>query len=373
MDKRYKLFFGLLRVGLGIDPTFTATPDESTWRWIYRESHRQALIGVLFCGIERLPATQRPPKDLLLKWAAEAQVLKVLNHLMDSEAARLTNIFDSRGMRSTVLKGQGNARMYPTEGSRMPGDIDLYVEGGKKRVLALLQAEKWMDEDNNISYHHVHLKPNRKGVTVEVHFRPSSGVHAPLANRRLQQILNEEIRHSTLCEKGFRVPTQIFHLLMQLAHLQHHFVEGGIGMRQVVDFYFVLQHASFNDIEVMKKLTKRTDTRQMAAALMALLEQTMLLDRERMIAEPDKATGSLLLAIIAEDGNFGKYAAREHQNHWIRFIKNRQRAFQLLRLLPYEVAWSELYHWLHLFVTLPERIRKGSVSLRTSTTTPITQ
>lgn len=55
---------------------------------------------------------------------------------------------------------------------------------------------------------------------------------APLTDddwRRLQQWLEQEILHTTTVEQGFNVPSVRFALMMQLAHVQRHFLGGGIG------------------------------------------------------------------------------------------------------------------------------------------------
>lgn len=90
------------------------------------------------------------------------------------------------------------------------------------------------------SYHHVHLPENEQGVTVEAHFRPSSGNFNPITNRRLQLWLKKEILSATMVEEGFCVPSIRFALVMQLAHIQRHFLGGGIGLRHVCDYYWLL-------------------------------------------------------------------------------------------------------------------------------------
>ena len=99
---------------------------------------------------------------------------------------------------------------YPDKYARQPGDIDIWVEGGRESVLALLPNHP------KAAYHHVHLPKNELGVTVEVHFRPSSGNFNPITNRRLQRWLKKEILSATMVEEGFCVPSIRFALGLRL-------------------------------------------------------------------------------------------------------------------------------------------------------------
>ena len=44
-------------------------------------------------------------------------------------------LFEDEGHRTAILKGQANARLYPQPWSRQPGDIDIWVDGGKDKVM----------------------------------------------------------------------------------------------------------------------------------------------------------------------------------------------------------------------------------------------
>ena len=61
-------FFELLQITLGNREAFSEAPTIEEWHEIYDNATRQALIGVLFSGVERLPAEQRPPREMILPW-----------------------------------------------------------------------------------------------------------------------------------------------------------------------------------------------------------------------------------------------------------------------------------------------------------------
>ena len=212
-------FYKLLRLSLRLTQEFPVDVSAEAWRRLYQTAVRQSLVGVCYQGVCQLPEDSKPTVEIAMQWASEAESIKGMNELLYQEAARQTREFEEKGHRTAILKGQANARLYPDKYARQPGDIDIWVEGGKKSVLALLPNHP------KASYHHV---------------RPSSGNFNPITNRRLQRWLKKEILSATMVEEGFCVPSIRFVLVMQLAHIQRHFLGGGIGLRHVCDYYWLL-------------------------------------------------------------------------------------------------------------------------------------
>ena len=356
--------YALLRAAMDGGAFDEALTDDA-WRWLYREAARQSLLGV--CWVP----TDAMPKDLALQWAAEAESIRGLNLLLNDEAARLTRLFADEGRKTAVLKGQANARLYPDKLSRQPGDIDLWVEGGYKSVVELLNDMKLIDGIGTTasegkataSYHHVHIPANEKGVVVEIHFRPASGNYNPITNRRLQRWLEQEIPQVTMVEEGFNVPTIKFALMMQLAHIQRHFLAGGIGLRHVCDYYLLLQQSTAEDRETIAPLLKKLGLAQTAGALMWVLAEVLRLDDARMIAPKDDYRGQWMLREIMAGGNFGRYSGRRQQNVFRRVWAGRVRNLKMMRFDFWEMLWVELNFWKVVVQTLPERIRRRSWSL----------
>ena len=332
---------------------------DEDWIALYRLAQQQSLTAVVYGAVAQLPASVQPPMKLSLQWMSDAESIRGMNGLLNEEAARLTQQFGNAGRRTAILKGQANARLYPDPMSRQPGDIDIWVEGGRKSVLALLPNHP------AATYHHVHLPPNEHGVVVEVHFRPSSGNFNPFTNRRLQRWLEEEIKHTTMVEEGFYVPTVKFALAMQLSHVLRHFLASGIGLRQVCDYYWLLRNATDDDRQSVSTQLKAFGLQPMAGALMWVLGEVLLLDRGLMLCEPDEDRGRWLLREIMEGGNFGFHAKRMKTDSDITFFLRKVRhQMQILPFAPSEMIWYEIIYFKGLFKLLPERIRRGRLSLR---------
>ena len=242
MKKQLQIFFDFLRFCIGSDSEIPSSLKDADWKELYAIAKKQCLVGVLFDGIKKLPAEHvGMEKELLLHWMAESQMLEKANVRLNDAAIQVSEWFRKKGFRTCILKGQGNALMYPNPYSRTPGDIDIWVEGGDKRVISFVRS---ISPHEKACYHHIEF-PSYKGVEVEVHYRPSF-LLCFWHNRKLQKyyerVKEEQFSHRVMLgEQGeIAIPTVEFNLIFQLTHIFSHLMNEGIGLRQLVDYYYVL-------------------------------------------------------------------------------------------------------------------------------------
>ena len=242
VSKQHQIFFDFLRFSIGPKSEIPSSLKEADWKALYRIAQKQCLVGILFDGIKKLPAEYvGMKKELLLQWMAESQMLEKANVRLNDAAIQVSEWFLKKGFRTCILKGQGNALMYPNPYSRTPGDIDIWVEGGDKRVISFVRS---ISPHEKACYHHIEF-PSYKGVEVEVHYRPSF-LLCFWHNRKLQKyyerVKEEQFSHRVMLgEQGeIAIPTAEFNLIFQLTHIYAHLMNEGIGLRQLVDYYFVL-------------------------------------------------------------------------------------------------------------------------------------
>ena len=242
MGKQQKIFFDFLRFCIGSAKEIPDSLKEADWKELYAIAKKQCLVGVLFDGIKKLPAEHvGMKKEILLQWMAESQMLEKANVRLNDAVIQVSEWFRKKGFRTCILKGQGNALMYPNPYSRTPGDIDIWVDGGDKRVISFVRS---ISPHEKACYHHIEF-PSYKGVEVEVHYRPSF-LLCFWHNRKLQKyyerVKEEQFSHRVmLAEQGeIAIPTVEFNIIFQLTHIYSHLMNEGIGLRQLVDYYYVL-------------------------------------------------------------------------------------------------------------------------------------
>ena len=242
MKKQLQIFFDFLRFCIGSDSEIPSSLKEADWKELYAIAKKQCLVGVLFDGIKKLPAEYVGiEKELLLQWMAESQMLEKANVRLNDAAIHVSEWFRKKGFRTCILKGQGNALMYPNPYSRTPGDIDIWVEGGDIRVISFVRS---ISPHEKACYHHIEF-PSYKGIDIEVHYRPSF-LLCFWHNRKLQEyyerVKEEQFSHRVMLgEQGeIAIPTVEFNIIFQLTHIYSHLMNEGIGLRQLVDYYYVL-------------------------------------------------------------------------------------------------------------------------------------
>ena len=225
------------------------------WQALYSFASKQALLGLCFDGIERLgeeyPEELRLNpigRELLVTWMGKAQQIRRQNMKVNVVASKLYSMLREDGLRCCILKGQGNALMYSNAYSRNPGDIDVWVNASREQITEY--AKTHFEIGNDIRFQH--LETSMDGVPVELHFFPCT-MNNPIYHVRLQKWFkrNADLQCSNVVSLPdgigeIAIPTTAFNVIYQLTHLYHHFFDEGIGMRQIIDYFLVVNDFSKN-------------------------------------------------------------------------------------------------------------------------------
>ena len=241
MLKQQKIFFDFLRFCIGSAKEIPDSLKEADWKELYAIAKKQALLGVLFHGIRRLPKELAPEQKLLMQWMVMAEQIRKQNIRLFQDSVKVCQNFENEGFANCILKGQGNALLYPNPYMRTPGDIDIYLSGGRRKIM------KYVDQvcpNLVMRYHHVDF-PVMK-TAIEVHFTPSY-MFCPIHNRRMQrwfeEVMGEQCNHRVSLPDGYgeiHVPQVSFNVIYILSHLYRHIFTEGIGLRQLLDYYYVV-------------------------------------------------------------------------------------------------------------------------------------
>ena len=417
MLKQQKIFFDFLRFCIGSAKEIPSSLKEADWKELYAIAQKQCLVGVLFDGIKKLPAEHvEMKKELLLQWMAESQMLEKANVRLNVAAILVSEWFRKKGFRTCILKGQGNALKYPNSYSRTPGDIDIWVEGGDKRVISFVRS---ISPHEKACYHHIGF-PSYKGVEVEVHYRPSF-LLCFWHNRKLQKyyerVKEKQFSHWVMLgEQGeIAIPTAEFNLIFQLTHIFSHLMNEGIGLRQLVDYYFVIcdfykvyqnfsnpsvslskgsstfspspSSSGSGDVTALLGARNRYALRladhqrstpdcagwdrqgmvqeelkelglwKFASAIMYIMQEVFGMPASRLIVPPNEKYGKFVLNEVLEAGNFGKHDARNRFGR-SQLGHNLQRVYRdmrLVRYFPAEAMSEPFFRVWHFFWRLKHR------------------
>ena len=321
MLKQQKIFFDFLRFCIGSAKEIPGSLKEVDWKDLYAIAKKQALLSVLFHGIQRLPKELAPEQKLLMQWMVMAEIIRKQNIRLFQDSVKVCKNFENKGFANCILKGQGNALLYPDPYMRTPGDIDIYLAGGRKRVMQYINK---VCPNQVMRYHHVDF-PVMK-TAIEVHFTPSY-MFFPIHNIRMQKwfgkVMDLQCSNVVTLPDGYgeiTVPTMSFNVIYILSHLYRHVFTEGIGLRQLLDYYFVvmmwhtdltnLTDSDSADLAALQRELKRLGLWKFAGAVMYVLHEVFGLEEDMMIVPMNEKEGMFLLDEIMRGGNFGQYDDR---------------------------------------------------------------
>lgn len=351
-----QLFYNLLRVALGNSNDFPENVTSTQWEEIYDIAKKQTLSGIAFLGVEKLSQEKRPQKDLVIKWYLYCERIKKENIRQDEYAHKVSERFLKDGFRNAILKGQGIAQLYPSPQYRHPGDIDIWLDGTREEVIRYIDT---ISPDSKPVYHHVDF-PVLKDIDIEVHFTPS-WMNEYFTNQRLQEYFRQNadnaFTNSIVLSDGYKicVPTLSLNRVFILLHIYRHLFAEGVGLRQILDYYMVL-NAGFTPEEREETVTTLKHLRlySFSRAVMYVLQNVFGMSDKYLISPPDKKQGEFLLNEIMLAGNFGAYDKRMNdklysRNPLVRFIYKSKRSLRFLRYHPLEIISSPFFRIWHFF------------------------
>ena len=164
-------------------------------------------------------------------------------------------------------------------------------------------------------------------------------------------------------------PTLAFNRVYILVHIYRHLFHEGIGLRQLLDYYFVL-HQGFTEEERTETMRTLRSLRmqRFTAAVMWVLQEVFAMDERYLLTDPNEEEGRFLLSEIMLAGNFGHYDERIKRSakvtEWGLFCRRVGRNLRFLRSYPSEVLWSPCFKLWHAVFRFAEVKRTGGDELQ---------
>lgn len=348
-------FFQMVRYALSEHNEIPHIHEED-WASIYEMARKQSVLAVIFDGVLRMGSEAHIPRHLKMKWFFMVGEIKKRNLLLNQRSVELTEQLQNDGFDCCVLKGQGNALMYPNPYVRTSGDIDLQVRGGRD---AVLQYVRKRFPHTKAAFQHVDY-PIFEHVPVEIHYLPVY-MNNPLYNYRLQRWFSDHAdwlygnKVSLPEEVGcIHIPSTAFNIVFQLAHMMHHYFDEGIGLRHMIDYYYLLEKAHQEKISLSETVDKlgKLGLLNFAKAVMYIMHQVLGMDMDHLIVPMDSKRGEALLDEILLGGNFGKYSGLTEHSIGMKNLLKYRRTFHFIRKYPGEAFCEPIFRTWHYFYRL---------------------
>lgn len=381
LSKQVQAYLDFLRFSLHDDNPIPPTVSDIDWDGLLLFGQNQAISGVLYHGLERMGnSPYKPSSATIVKWYATYALIKKTNIQVYRDASALTQgLYHDYLVKSCVLKGQGNALMYPDPYMRTSGDIDIWCkiqpESADKSVheqpknkrknyfwtvdpeiIKLIKIARQQDKQGEISYHHIEL--NVMKTPVELHFFPSfmgNIVHEKRLRNWFEAHKDEQFRNVVQLPDGLGticVPTDSFNVVFQLSHLMHHFFFEGIGLRQMIDYYYLLRRGlNADEKQRLIPVLRHTGMFKFASAVMYIMQEVLGLESNFLLVKPNKRLGRLLLSEIIHSGNFGFYDSRysfKGLSTYRQYLVETYRNLHFALDFPSETLWGRpISRWWH--------------------------
>lgn len=310
----YHLYIDFLKYSLSSEESVPCNINDIPWDDLYRFSIKQSIAGIIFQGIEKLSRTPyRLDKKKMFKWYYYIKKIEKENEQANIDNAKISfYLYKKAGIRSCTLKGQANALMYPNPLWRTSGDIDLWTD---KDTIDIIRYVKSVVPEAGIEYHHIEFPV--APTHAEIHFVPSfmgNLFYEWRLRKYFKRHKEEQFKNiAALPNSAGEIYTldRQFDLIFQMTHIMHHFFFEGIGLRQFIDYYYLLK-TGFSDAEKEEtiKTLKWLNMYKFSCGVMWVLENVLGLNQEYLITPTNEKIGKMMLNEIIQAGNLGQFDER---------------------------------------------------------------
>ena len=350
----------LIQIAIGQREKLSQTPSEEEWAELFMSSKKQAVAGLVLLALDKLSVDgQKPPTSLLFEWIGCGEQIKQRNRIVNKRCAEITKLFADAGFRSCILKGQGNARMYPEPLLRTPGDIDIWVEGSRDEIRDFVMSRCPDAEDGDL---HIEF-PVFGDVPVEVHYMPGYS-RVPKYDRRQQSWFKSQAEkqfsnHVMIGEMEVCVPTAEFNAVYQMHHMMRHFVVEGIGMRHLIDYYFVLKALREDNVgnTGWESTFRYLGIGRFASGVMWIEKEILGADEEILLVPSSESIGRIILDSVMEGGNFGHYRKENEARKKSVLRRGMIDGWRMMKIMP--VQPSEVFYRLMGKIGNVKSMREG--------------
>jgi len=343
------LYIELVQVSIGKKSNLSRNLSNDEWETIFLFCQKQAIIGIMLPAIDILSKEgQKIPLSVLYEWIGLGEQIRQQNNLMNKYCKEIQFLLSEKGIKSSVLKGQGISKYYsePLQQLRQPGDIDVFINCGRKIAIKLVR--KIGQQDLEWDYKHVRLSM-MGNLEVELHYRVEF-ISNLICNHKLQKWFK---RNENLMYQDFGnivIPSMQFNLFYLLLHIYRHFLHEGVGIRQLMDYYFVLVKANGNFVqytsgESINDILKSMKMLKFASGIMWVLEKVFLMEKKLMFCQPSEKEGTFILNVIMTGGNFGHSDERinRYTGKLGRKLKELKHSVHIFSRYPSEMFWTPIW------------------------------
>lgn len=323
-------FFALLRAGLWgttPDPAFFVSFTGTQWRALLALAQKQAVLGLIYAGVARLPKTLMPDQQLLLRLYGFSEQIRKSNAKVIAVAHEVCGWFEEAGLEPIILKGISVGTFYAEPSLRQPGDIDLFFHRDYDKVVEIVQRRGITVELN--PHHDTFVY---QGVLIELHRKPCDFVRPAVVDFTPVGF--------NYINNAFRMLNPTGNAFLLLMHAAIHFMASGLGLRQFCDWaVFLQQYTDADELEEAWEAVQKQGAGAFACEFTALAVDVLgvKLNEQKHFwiknSIPDRR--EVLFGELIRQGNFGDRNL-PRRGEFIKWLSYAWRKFQMsIRVYPF--------------------------------------
>lgn len=329
-----------------LDISLFADMPNDDWNELSFIAKVHTIDALIFNEVLSLDQSCLPPNSACLNMFALVESTKNLNRKVLDTLKYLKSAYDSMGLDFFVFKGPICAANYNNPLLRGVGDIDIFFPNGSD----FNKANKWA-ENKQFVYHIDEIKLGHwsfecNNLIIE-HHRDITFFEKNKYNIRFRELLSKELENNTftnvyltddLSVKTFEIEISYLYVFL---HLFYHFVHGGIGLRQFMDWmYMTIRYGKYIDKNKLNQHCKAFDIEYPISLFARVAVDYFAIDENLFPLDVAKSSSDsvLLYNDIMECGNFGILNTNYWHGKWLgrthKFIKTIKRAIKIYHISP---------------------------------------
>lgn len=314
MPERHEVvFFSLVRSAMWGTPA-EVPHDFNDWSRLFRLAKSQSVLALVADVLLsdkavacRLPSkTQEKLRSFMMANMMTADRLGIL-------IRKYVSVLHDAGIPAVLMKGHSLARYYPEPKFRQCGDIDLYVgvENYEKAYEVLKEYSDSIDEPEILKIGQ-HFSAFKGGLEIEVHryaeVYPSKKMNA-VYQAFSRTGLSTDLVPMVIEGVSVDTPSDTYNCYYLFSHLFNHFLSGGIGFRQLMDWaLFIFNRYEMLNMKELEDMIMRMGMMRPWQAFGCVLVKYLGLPAESFPfydGDYDDKDVDRITDTILKEGNFG--------------------------------------------------------------------
>lgn len=226
-----------------------STPDESLdWDVVFQCGKAHRILPVLYFSIQKLPDEYKRKIDKIKHYELAYKSNLIDDANRENEISIITKELSKNNIDFILLKGTVTKHFYPDTSMRMMNDVDILYRNKTAEDIKKLFEELSYTQTKSTPKDAMYLSPNQ---LVKVEMQQS------LLDDGFTDWLKYLDTIWDRCEKKseneYTMTSEDFYIY-HIVHMAKHFINGGVGLRHVLDTWVIKNHFKELDWDYVEKV-----------------------------------------------------------------------------------------------------------------------